>query len=96
MRVAEIKNGVVGEVSEINRPIADFPGCGYVEVPEEVEKGWQYNGTTFTPDAEQADRTKARVNKPLLAQLAKLEHEILCKLCDSNPEYAALKAKLQA
>lgn len=95
MRVAKIENGVVVEVSEINRPIADFPGCSYVEVTESVEKGWLYDGVDFTPDAGQVDRTKQRFNKAILAQLAKMEHDILCKLCESDPAYVALKAQLK-
>ena len=54
MRVATISNGVVSEVYEINRPIADFPDVGYVEAGQEVVIGFTYDGSTFTPYATHA------------------------------------------
>lgn len=36
-----------------------------------------------------------RANALILAQLAEMEHEIVCKLCESNPAYMALKVQLK-
>lgn len=52
----------------------------------------------LTPTAQQfpLHPTPAAIhNAPILAQMAILEHKILCALCDKDPEYAALKATLK-
>jgi len=55
MRVSQIKNGTVSEIHEINRPIADFPGVGYIEAAPDVAVGFTYDGSGFTPPAGYAD-----------------------------------------
>jgi len=73
VRVATITNGVVSEVSEINRPIVDFPNVGYVEAGPEVVIGFTYDGSTFTPHtthaAEVAEAAQAKANAEARAYL---------------------------
>jgi len=49
MLVAEIKNNVVVEMMEINRPIADYPQVYLVEAGEEVVIGFTHSNGIFTP-----------------------------------------------
>ena len=62
MRVAEIKDGVVVNVSAINRPIADFPGLNLVEVAESVKVGFLYDGSVFTAPAGYAESEAAKAS----------------------------------
>jgi len=61
MRVSQIKNGTVSEIHEINRPIADFPDAGYVEVPDHVTGEYTYDGQNFLPPEAYPDLKSARM-----------------------------------
>ena len=61
MRVATIKGGEFLGVSEINRPIADFPGVGYIEVPNHVTGEYTYDGENFLPPVKYPDLKSARM-----------------------------------
>jgi len=63
MRIAQIDNGIVTEVCEINRPISDFPEVRYVECAETVAVGFAYDGVNFTPHATYQDELDAKAVK---------------------------------
>ena len=76
MRVATIEAGTVTSISEINRPIADFPEVNYVEAGTEVVKGFTYDGTVFTPYAEyQAEQDELAATE--YSRLRKAKYDLL-------------------
>jgi len=89
MRVVTITAGVVSEVSEINRPIADFPNVGYVEAGPEVVVGFTYDGSDFTPHAthaaEVAAVAQAKGNTEARAYLVSTDWMLIRELDGGQP-----------
>lgn len=92
MRVAKIENGVVVEVSEINRPIADFPGVPLVAAPESVRIGFLYNGKVFTPHTGYAGEQRILASQEAKAALSVLD----AKSIRSMREYITSKTDAPA
>lgn len=100
MIVAEIRANVVVQVSDINRPIYDFPGVLLVEAPESVKIGFLYNGTAFTPPIGYAERKAAEANAAateiILAQMSAADLKIIRALAEGDSARIAAHITSQA
>lgn len=95
MRAANITNGVVADLWEVNSLDAyASAGIELILAPDNVGMGDSYSNGVFTPKVI-PPLTIAQQNAIIITKMAALEHKILCKLCDADPEYAALKKELR-